>query len=125
MEFVARKMHETFDPDSSDKEQLDMAIRKMREAGSGGGDALAETQRAKGMRAGAAGAVSSCRKMGLRDHVQVVGVDGAIAEDQGHVGGTEDIAFDGVQEPWAAGVGSPAIGVAELVNESETHCLIF
>ena len=33
-EFVALELHDTFDPDASDREQLDMAIRKMREAGS-------------------------------------------------------------------------------------------
>ena len=32
VEFVARELHETFDPDASDRDQLDMAIRKMREA---------------------------------------------------------------------------------------------
>ena len=31
-EFVAWELYETFDPDVSDEEQLDMAIRKMREA---------------------------------------------------------------------------------------------
>ena len=31
-QFIARELHETFDPDAPDKEQLDMAIRKMREA---------------------------------------------------------------------------------------------
>lgn len=31
-QFVAFELFETFDPDTSDEEQLDMAIRKMREA---------------------------------------------------------------------------------------------
>ncbi|MBT7066161.1 MAG: hypothetical protein HN919_07645 [Verrucomicrobia bacterium] len=31
-EFVARELQDIFDPDASDREQLDMAIRKMREA---------------------------------------------------------------------------------------------
>lgn len=31
-EFVAWELYETYDPDVSDDEQLDMAIRKMREA---------------------------------------------------------------------------------------------
>ena len=31
-QFIASELHETFDPDTSDAEQLDMAIRKMRDA---------------------------------------------------------------------------------------------
>ena len=31
-QFIAFELHETYDPEASDDEQLDMAIRKMREA---------------------------------------------------------------------------------------------